>query len=192
MKESAAGQTAALEALARTHLQRKEKLIWAGQPDAAAQAAKARRGLAYWLLVSAGALAMAAWAWWPPSATDVASADPGFERAAFILLGPLLLLALVVFPLLAPYRARRRAQRTVYVLSNRRVLELLGTKAIREKERQYFKAAETTSLKPDGSGDVVIQGQGGQYSALVFEAVPDAAHVARQVEATLGANARSV
>ena len=138
----------------RPALEPGEGLLWAGQPDpfrtAQAMIGHTLLGAAFVLLLLLGYLS-----YLPASGSYFGVNSPSFTaRPAILIAGSLLTLS----GMLLPVFAYRRAQRTVYAATDRRVLSLTRGCSIKEVRYEDMQVP-LLHLRPDGSGDIQLNGK---------------------------------
>jgi hypothetical protein len=170
--------------IARRALQAGEHLVWAGRPGPAAQPAWRLDRTS--LLIAAAPFFAAVFLLW--QAVDRA----GSLAALLFLAAGIVMLCIALSPLAALWRAVRRVQRTVYAVTDRRLLVLPGGsgRALRAFPPEDLDDPEVRE-RGDGRGDVVFatvpeirqtrQGRQTRLAEAAFTDIADVQRVAREI-----------
>ena len=165
--------------VARRALQAGEHLVWAGRPGPAAQPAW-QLDRTSWLIAAAPFLAAVFLLWQAVDGTG-SWADLLFLAAGIVML------CIALSPLVALWRAVRRVQRTVYAITDRRLLVLPGGsgRALRSFAPEDLDDPQVRE-RGHGRGDVIFatvpeirQTRQGRQTRLVEAAFTDIADVQR-------------
>jgi hypothetical protein len=170
--------------IARQELQPGEHLVWAGRPGPAAQPAWQLDRTS--LLIAAGPFLAAVFLLWQ------AVGSAGAWAAFLFLAAGILMLCIALSPLVALWRAVRRVRRTVYAITDRRLLVLPGgsRRALRAFPPEDLDDPEVRD-RDDGRGDVIFatvpeirqtrQGRQTRLAEAAFTDIADAQRVAREI-----------
>jgi hypothetical protein len=170
--------------IARRALQAGEHLVWAGRPGPAAQPAWQLDRTSW--LIAAGPFLAAVFLLWQ-------AVDSAGSLAALLFLGAgIVMLCIALSPLAAVWRAVRRVQRTVYAITDRRLLVLPGGSS---REARSFPPEDLDDPevreRGDGRGDVIFatvpeirqtrQGRQTRLAEAAFTDIADMQRVAREI-----------
>jgi hypothetical protein len=170
--------------IARRALQPGEHLVWADRPGPAAQPAW-QLDRTSWLIAAAPFFAAVFLLW------QVVDSAGTWTDFLFLAAG-VLMLCIALSPLAALWRAVRRVQRTVYVITDRRLLVLPGGSG---REARSFAPEELDDPavrdRDDGRGDVIFatvpeirqtrQGRQTRLAEAAFTDIADVQRVAREI-----------
>jgi hypothetical protein len=170
--------------IARQELQPGERLVWAGRPGPAAQPAW-RLDRTSLVIAAAPFFAALVLLW-------MAATTSGGSGALLYLGAAIALLCIALSPLAALWRAARRVQRTVYAITDRRLLVLPGGSS---REARSFPPEDLDDPevreRGDGRGDVIFatvpeirqtrQGRQTRLAEAAFTDIADMQRVAREI-----------
>jgi hypothetical protein len=139
----------------RRHLQQGEELLWVGQPDPSKHFSSMDRILIPFSILWAGFAIL-----W--ETVNIAAGAPAFFAvfgAAFVAAGLYFTFGRFI------YKAHRK-RRTIYAVTNRRVLSVVGTRSDESVESMYLRSIPSVSVnaRADGSGNVMLTSTPWMYS----------------------------